>query len=117
MNLPETAKLQEIYGETEICGARFKKLADNFAETYKQDKAEYFTSPGRTEIIGNHTDHNGGKVIAGSINLDTIGAAYPNGTQVIRITSEGYRDEIVVDLTKLSKANYKKRNTGTCWQV
>ena len=108
MNLPETAKLQEIYGETEICGARFKKLADNFAETYKQDKAEYFTSPGRTEIIGNHTDHNGGKVIAGSINLDTIGAAYPNGTQVIRITSEGYRDEIVVDLTKLSKATYKK---------
>lgn len=47
-----------------FAGARFKKLADNFAETYKQDKAEYFTSPGRTEIIGNHTDHNGGKVIA-----------------------------------------------------
>ena len=108
MNLPETAKLQEIYGETEISGARFKNLADNFTKIYGQDKAEYFTAPGRTEIIGNHTDHNGGKVIAGSINLDTIGAAYPNGTQVIRITSEGYRDEIVVDLTKLSKSNYKK---------
>ena len=108
MNLPETAKLQEIYGETEISGARFKNLADNFSKIYGQDKAEYFTAPGRTEIIGNHTDHNGGKVIAGSINLDTIGAAYPNGTQVIRITSEGYRDEIVVDLTKLSKSNYKK---------
>ena len=88
MNLPETAKLQEIYGETEISGARFKNLADNFSKIYGQDKAEYFTAPGRTEIIGNHTDHNGGKVIAGSINLDTIGAAYPNGTQVIRITSE-----------------------------
>ncbi len=108
MNLPETAKLQEIYGETEKSSARFQKLADNFAKTYKHDKAEYFTSAGRTEIIGNHTDHNGGKVIAGSINLDTIGAAYPNGTQTIHITSEGYRDEIVVDLTKLSKANYKK---------
>ena len=108
MNLPETAKLQEIYGETEKSSARFKKLADNFAKTYKHDKAEYFTSAGRTEIIGNHTDHNGGKVIAGSIHLDTIGAAYPNGTQTIHITSEGYRDEIVVDLTKLSKANYKK---------
>ena len=108
MNLPETAKLQEIYGETEISGARFKNLADNFSKIYGQDKAEYFTAPGRTEIIGNHTDHNGGKVIAGSINLDTIGVAYPNGTQVIRITSEGYRDEIVVDLTKLSKSNYKK---------
>ena len=108
MNLPETAKLQEIYGETEVSGARFKDLADHFEKIYKQNKAEYFTSAGRTEIIGNHTDHNGGKVIAGSINLDTIGAAYPNDTQVIHITSEGYRDEIVVDLTKLSKSNYKK---------
>ena len=108
MNLPETAKLQEIYGETEVSGARFKDLADHFEKIYKQDKAEYFTSAGRTEIIGNHTDHNGGKVIAGSINLDTIGAAYPNDTQVIHITSEGYRDEIVVDLTKLSKENYQK---------
>ena len=108
MNLPEKARFQEIYGETEKCTARFAKLADNFARVYGQDKAEYFTSPGRTEIIGNHTDHNGGKVIAGSINLDTIGAAYPNGTEVIHITSEGYRDEIVVDLTKLSKDNYNK---------
>ena len=89
MNLPETAKLQEIYGETEKSTVRFKKLAENFAEKYHHDRAEYVTSAGRTEIIGNHTDHNGGKVIAGSINLDTIGAAYPNGTQTIRITSEG----------------------------
>ena len=102
MNLPETAKLQEIYGETEISGARFKNLADNFSKIYGQDKAEYFTAPGRTEIIGNHTDHNGGKVIAGSINLDTIGAAYPNGTQVIRITSEGYDKEVVVDINDLA---------------
>ena len=41
MNLPETAKLQEIYGETEISGARFKNLADNFSKIYGQDKAEY----------------------------------------------------------------------------
>ena len=34
MNLPETAKLQEIYGETEISGARFKNLADNFSKIY-----------------------------------------------------------------------------------
>ena len=37
MNLPETAKLQEIYGETEISGARFKNLADNFSKIYGQD--------------------------------------------------------------------------------
>ena len=108
MNLPETAKLQEIYGETEISGARFKNLADNFSKSMDRIRQKYFTAPGRTEIIGNHTDHNGGKVIAGSINLDTIGAAYPNGTQVIRITSEGYRDEIVVDLTNSARVITKK---------
>ena len=108
MNLPEKENLQKIYGETEKSSARFAHLGEKFAEIYKHDHAEYFTSPGRTEIIGNHVDHNGGKVIAGSINLDTIGAAAPNGTQEIHITSEGYRDEIVVDLTKLSKNNYRK---------
>lgn len=108
MNLPEKENLQKIYGETEKSSARFAHFGEKFAEIYKHDHAEYFTSPGRTEIIGNHVDHNGGKVIAGSINLDTVGAAAPNGTDVIRITSEGYRDEIVVDLSKLSKENYKK---------
>lgn len=108
MNLPEKENLQKIYGETEKSSARFAYLGEKFAEIYKHDHAEYFTSPGRTEIIGNHVDHNGGKVIAGSINLDTVGAAAPNGTDVIRITSEGYRDEIVVDLSKLSKKNYQK---------
>ena len=108
MNLPKKENLQKIYGETEKSSARFAHLGEKFAEIYKHDHAEYFTSPGRTEIIGNHVDHNGGKVIAGSINLDTVGAAAPNGTDLIHITSEGYRDEIVVDLSKLSKKNYKK---------
>ena len=108
MNLPEKANLEKIYGKSSACVARFQNLADKFTQIYKHDHADFFTSPGRTEIIGNHVDHNGGKVIAGSINLDTIGAAAPNGTNVIHITSEGYRDEIVVDLDKISRANYPK---------
>ena len=108
MNLPEKASFEKIYGETEKCTERFQDLAEKFAKIYKHDHADFFTSPGRTEIIGNHVDHNGGKVIAGSINLDTIGAAAPNGTNVIHITSEGYRDEIVVDLDRISRANYPK---------
>ena len=56
-------------------------LAVNFEKKYHHDKAEFFTAPGRTEIIGNHVDHNGGQIIAASIDLDTIGAAYPNGNQ------------------------------------
>ena len=99
MNLPEKASFEKIYGETEKCTERFQNLAEKFAKIYKHDHADFFTSPGRTEIIGNHVDHNGGKVIAGSINLDTIGAAAPNGTNVI---------EIVVDLDRISRANYPK---------
>lgn len=101
MNIPNSERLEAIYGESTQSAARFRALADNFKKVYGHDEAEFFTSPGRTEIIGNHTDHNGGRVIAGSIDLDTIGAAAKNDTSVIHITSEGYQDEIVVDITKL----------------
>lgn len=101
MNIPSSARLERVYGESIKSAERFSALAENFKKKYGHDEAEFFTSPGRTEIIGNHTDHNGGKVIAGSIDLDTIGAAYPNDSDVIRITSEGYSKEIVVDITKI----------------
>ncbi|MBU5679153.1 galactokinase [Blautia sp. HCP3S3_D9] len=102
MNIPNKNELTRIYGEAERSAARFQSVADHFAEIYHHDTAEFFTAPGRTEIIGNHTDHNGGRVIAGSIDMDTIGAAYPNNSSVIRITSEGYDKEVVVDIDKLS---------------
>ena len=98
MNIPNKNELTRIYGEAEKSAARFQAVADHFAEIYHHDTAEFFTAPGRTEIIGNHTDHNGGRVIAGSIDMDTIGAAYPNNSSVIRITSEGYDKEVVVDI-------------------
>ena len=72
MNIPNSTKSAE----------RFRALADNFKKIYGHNEAAFFTSPGRTEIIGNHTDHNGGRVIAGSIDLDTIGAAAKNDSSV-----------------------------------
>ncbi len=101
MNIPGSERLEKVYGESVKSAERFKALAENFQKKYGHDEAEFFTSPGRTEIIGNHTDHNGGRVIAGSIDLDTIGAAAKNNTNVIHITSEGYQNEIVADITKL----------------
>jgi galactokinase len=62
----------------------------------------FFTSPGRTEIIGNHTDHNGGRVIAGSISMDTVAAAMVSGDNIITIVSEGYEGKIEIDLDKLN---------------
>ncbi len=63
--------------------ARFKKL-------FKRTDAELFSSPGRTEIGGNHTDHNLGRVLAGSVSLDNIAIAAKNNSNIIRIESIGY---------------------------
>ena len=101
MNIPSIERLEKVYGESVKSGERLSALAENFQKKYGHDEAEFFSAPGRTEIIGNHTDHNGGKVIAGSIELDTIGAAYPNNSSVIHITSEGYDKEVVVDIDRL----------------
>ena len=103
MNMPSTAELERIYGESEQSQKRFQTLAETFYQLYHHKNAEFFSAPGRTEIIGNHTDHNGGRVIAASIDMDTIGAAYPNNSNIIHITSEGYDREIVIDLDHLDE--------------
>lgn len=69
---------------------RFTGLIDKFRSFSGAEQASLFTSPGRTEIGGNHTDHNLGRVLAGAVNLDNIAVAAPNETNVIRIMSEGY---------------------------
>ena len=60
--------------------------------------------------MGNHTDHNGGKVIAASINMDTIGAAFPNDSKIVEIVSEGYEKRVVIDVTQVDKV---PKNHGT----
>ena len=61
----------------------------------------YFSAPGRTEIGGNHTDHQRGRVLAAAVNLDTVAAVKENGTDVIRILSKGY-PMCQVDLKELT---------------
>ena len=51
MNIPNKNELTRIYGEAENTAARFQAVADHFAEIYHHDIAEFFTAPGRTEII------------------------------------------------------------------
>ena len=95
---------EKVYGkDAEVAKQRFAHLTDGFNGEYgNAEELSYFTAPGRTEIIGNHTDHNGGKVIAASIDLDTIGAASPSGDEKIEILSEGYK-KVVIDLNALDK--------------
>ncbi len=105
-NMPAKEVLERVYGETEKSGARYLHLSECFKENFGDAEVEFFTSPGRTEMIGNHTDHNGGKIVAASISLDTIGAAAANGTGTIRILSEGY-DMIEVEIAKASSIEKK----------
>ena len=65
-------------------------LNAGFARAFGRAPERYFSAPGRTEIGGNHTDHQRGRVLAAAVNLDTVAAVALNGTNTIRIQSEGY---------------------------
>lgn len=89
-----TAGLAEIYGNTsallEPQLQRYEKLITKFQEKFGETGGYFFSTPGRTEIGGNHTDHNHGRVLAASVNLDSIAVATPTSAAEIVIDSEGY---------------------------
>ena len=89
-----------------------KKSALNagFAASFGGEPECYFSAPGRTEIGGNHTDHQRGKVLAAAVNLDTLAAVRCNGTDTIRILSEGY-PLCEVDLNQLEPVDSEINST------
>jgi galactokinase len=88
--------------------ARYLRLLDAFAAQFPaQTDAQFFSSPGRTEVGGNHTDHNAGRVLAAAVDLDTLAVAAPNSDGVIRLYSEGYPASMV-DLKELAAADGEK---------
>ncbi|MHB0856152.1 MAG: galactokinase [Anaerolineae bacterium] len=71
--------------------ARYGALLDRFVALYPaQDEVRLFSTPGRSEVGGNHTDHNAGRVLAAAVDLDVIAAAARNDEGVIRLHSEGF---------------------------
>jgi len=98
------AVLTSLYGsDSQIVkqqAERYQSLAQKFSTTFGNAEFEVFSSPGRTEIGGNHTDHNYGRVLAGAVNLDNIAIAGANGTMKVRILSAGY-PQFEVDLANL----------------
>lgn len=87
-------RMGRLYGETEVENqvARYNKLADCFAETFGENPEHLcvFSAPGRTEIGGNHTDHNNGRVLAAAVNLDTVAVVSPRADGLIHVNSEGF---------------------------
>ena len=98
--------------EAEQYAARYAKLLESFEQYYgKAEQVSVFSAPGRTEIGGNHTDHQHGCVLAASVNLDVIGIAAPDGSGSIRIKSEGFPED-VIDLGDLSPKPEEKNRAS-----
>ncbi len=108
LDLTSTHELMEkLYGKNEVESnvARYKDLVAKFEEEFGDKDMLIFTSPGRTEISGNHTDHNHGKVLAGSINLDCVGVAAKNDSNIVNIVSETFNQKFSINLADLSPSS------------
>ena len=87
-----------LYGGNAVFSQRerYRQAVEAFEEIYGiTDNVYLFSAPGRTEIGGNHTDHNHGQVVAAGVDLDVIAVATPNDTAEIRIQSQGYRPDTI----------------------
>ena len=77
---------------------RYTRLADAFRERFGREPEMFVSAPGRTEVVGNHTDHQNGKVLAAAVNLDTVAAIAPRDDGRVVLYSEGYDVPFEVDL-------------------
>ncbi|PKQ62806.1 galactokinase [Labilibaculum filiforme] len=104
-----------LYGNDEAVlkfqADRYAKQLASFQTAFGSDEASLFSSPGRTEVGGNHTDHQLGRVLAGAVNLDNIAVAAANGTNVVRINSVGF-PPFEVDLSNLEITEFQVTPTN-----
>jgi galactokinase len=104
INNGDNKAFRELYGndpaELKRNAKRYAGLLKLFDKEFGKKDVDLFSSPGRTEIGGNHTDHNWGRVLAGAVNLDNVAVAGKNNTNTIRILSEGY-PKFKVELSSL----------------
>lgn len=89
---------------------RYYKAIETFEENYGVGEIEIYSAPGRSEIGGNHTDHQHGQVLAAAINLDAIAIVRPINQLIVEIISDGY-DKVVVNLNALEKQEEEKETT------
>ena len=97
--------------EALILSVEDKAILDaGFRAAFSAEPERYFSAPGRTEIGGNHTDHQRGRVLAAAVNLDTRAAVRLNGTNTIRILSKGY-PMCQIDVTELTPVESEINST------
>jgi len=90
---------------------RYEDVLQGFVREFGKKDVKLFSSPGRTEISGNHTDHNNGKVLGGSINLDCIAAATYNDSNFVNIVSESFSQKFKIDINDIAPGMEKAGTT------
>lgn len=105
-------KFEELYQqEAQGQRARYEELRKGFAGQFGSDEGgEFFSAPGRSEIGGNHTDHNHGRVLAAAVNLDIAAYARKTDDGKVVLKSAEYPKVDVVDLSSLEQ---KAEEVGT----
>ncbi len=105
-------KLIDLYGEEslEAQKERYISILDKALNLYGDAEAQLFSAPGRTEVGGNHTDHQLGKVLAASLNLDVVGAVIPTDDGIVRYASKGFSVK-PVDVTDTEIKAEEKNST------
>ena len=91
------SRFAALYGEAKIMlqRERYTEAVKEYERLYGEAEVSLFSVPGRSEISGNHTDHNRGRVIAASIDLDIIAVAAKRGDDMISVTSKGFTPDNV----------------------
>ena len=97
-----------LYQDAVSARTRYINACNSFAEVFgDRDNIRIFSAPGRTEVGGNHTDHQHGRVLAGSVDLDIIGIVSANNDGIVRIKSEGFpQDEISLSDLEIDKSEF-----------
>ena len=107
---PQLVKIYGAHpGDVSSARTRFAAVIEDYTSRFGQGDVSLFTAPGRTEMGGNHTDHQHGRVLAGAVTMDMVACASPNDSRWIRIASQGY-PEVAVNLDDLER---KPREEGT----
>ncbi|MCM1577829.1 MAG: galactokinase [Ruminococcus sp.] len=104
--------LKTLYGaNSEAAKKRYETLTEKFGELYGGGEIRLFSAPGRTEVGGNHTDHNHGCVMAAAVDLDVIAAVREEEGTTVKIKSEGFPEDIV-DISDLAVKEEEKNTSA-----
>jgi len=104
------ARMNALYAGADQTG-RYEKLAEAFRAQFSREPELFVSAPGRTEVVGNHTDHQNGRVLAASVNLDTVAAVAPREDSVVKLYSAGYDAPFEVDIADDAVREGEKETT------